>query len=249
MMQPAAQSGQDLNSTVVDKVHPVIRIVIFLIFAGFVSLAGSSQLIVGALLLVTLYCLAKPAYLISAFGMIRRMRWFFLSIFIIYSWLTPGQAVAFPFTAYASWLPTTEGIVSGLMRAASLSLILMGVNLLLRCTSRQQLVMALYWLASPLRVLGISRERLSIRIALVLEMIGEVQEVVRDAFAEVRGRVRSLDDIGAFAAGVFHKVTRHAENMPVNSITIDGCHAPAALQWLLPVMMCMMFVAAGLILK
>ena len=249
MTQPAAQSGQDLNSTVVDKVHPVIRIVIFLIFAGFVSLAGNSQLITGALLLVTLYCLAKPVYLISAFAMIRRMRWFFLSIFIIYSWLTPGQAVAFPFTPYASWLPTTEGIVSGLMRAASLSLILMAVNLLLRCTSRQQLVMALYWLASPLRVLGISRERLSIRIALVLEMIGEVQEVVRDAFAEVRGRVRSLDDIGDFAAGVFHKVTRYAENMPVNSITIYGCNAPTVLQWLLPVVMCMMFVAAGLILK
>lgn len=243
-MPPDSVPDQKTRSIIIDKVHPVIRVVSFLVFSAYVSIAAGSQLFAGGLLLVVLYGLSSPAYLMSGFTMMRRMRWFFLSIFIIYSWLTPGQAIPLPVsTSYQAWLPTIEGITSGMMRALSLTLILMAVNLLLRCTSQQQLIMAIYWLTAPLRLFGISHQRLSVRIALVLDVLYDVQRVVSDSFAEVKGTVKSLDHIGDFAATVFHKVTHNAENTPIKTITLHDFSAPRILQWLLPVALWGMFVS------
>jgi len=248
MMSSDSLPGPEDGSIVINKVHPVIRVVLFLVFAGFVSIATGSQLIIGGLLLAVLYGLSGPVHLKPAFAMMRRMRWFFLSILIIYSWLTPGQAIPLPVSSsYQAWLPTIEGIASGMMRALSLTLILMAVNLLLRCTSRQQLITAIYWLTTPLHLFGVSRERLSVRIVLILDLLYEVQGVVTDSFAEVKGTVTSLDRIGDFAAAVFHKITHNAENTPNRTITLHGLSAPQALQWLLPVILWGMFVSADLV--
>ena len=247
MMQSDTLADGSVKATFIDDVHPVIRVILFLIFSGFVSLAGTSQLVTGALLLAVLYGLTNLTYLQPALKMMRRMRWFFLSIFIIYSWLTPGNAVAVSITSYyAGWLPTTEGIILGTMRALSLAFILLGVNLLLRCTSREQLIQAIYWLVAPLHFFGISRERLSVRIALALEVLYDVQKVVGDSFAEVKGTVRSLDDIGNFAATVFRKVIHHAENTSVRTITLYDHKAPRSIQWLMPVVLCLIFIGAGM---
>ena len=241
---------QSIKASFIDKVHPVIRVLLFLVFSGFVSLAGSSQLATGALLLIVLYSLTNLAYLKPAFTMIRRMRWFFLSIFIIYSWLTPGNAVAIPFlSAYSEWLPTTDGVNLGMMRAISLTLILLGVNLLLRSTSRQQLIMAIYWLVAPLRLIGISQERLSVRIALALEVLYDVQKVVGDSFAEVKESVKSIDDIGNYAATVFNRVIHGAENTSVRTITLDDYKAPRSVQWLLLAVLWLLFAGAGYLIK
>jgi len=219
---------------------------LFLVFSGFVSLGGLSQILTGILLLAILYSLTDFAWLISAFVMMRRMRWFFLSIFIIYAWMTPGQAAA-TIPDFEAWLPTIEGMISGTMRALSLSLILMAVNLLLRCTSRRQLIMAIYWLTVPLRLIGISPERISIRIALVIEALGEVREIVSVSFKEVRGKITSLDNIGDFAARVFHKVTSNADRAPNRAITFHDYNAPQAIQWLFPVTLWVIFISTELL--
>lgn len=244
------QFQQAVNLTVIDKVHPVVRVISFLVFAGFVSLAGSGQLLIGGLLLIALYGLTNPGYLMSAWVMTRRMRWFFLSIFIIYAWLTPGQAVALPLIhGYEAWLPTIEGITGGLMRALSLILILAAVNLLLRCTSQRQLIMSIYWLAAPLQWLGVSRERISVRIAIIIDILAEVQLLVSQSFAEVKGSVRSLEQIGHFAADVFRKALHNAECTPDKTITLDGYSAPRAIQWLLPAAIWIMFLSVGALIN
>jgi len=248
MIQSDLLLNESEKLTLIDKIHPVIRVISFLLFSGFVSLADGSYLLTGASLLAGLYCLTHPVYLLSAFTMMRRMRWFFLSIIIIYAWMTPGRTIAIPVMSdHEAWLPTIEGIALGLMRVLSLALILMAVNLLLRCTSQQQFIMAIYWLAVPLSLFGISRERLSIRIALVFDVLHEVQKAVSDAFAEVRGTIKSLDQIGAFAAGVFHKVMQYAENTPNKTITLYEYNAPQGIQWLFPVAIWATFVSAGLL--
>lgn len=250
MNQTDSPPNQNINSNFIDEIHPVIRVIFFLVFSGFVSLADISQLLTGILLLSVLYCLTDLAYLKSAFVMMRRMRWFFLSIFIIYAWMTPGQTVAIPvISVYETWLPTIEGITSGIMRAVSLMLILLAVNLLLHCTSRQQLIMAIYWLAAPLRMFEISPERISVRIALVIDMLDEVQRVVSDAFAEVKGTVKSLDHIGDFATRVFRDVIYNAENTRGKTVTLHDYYAPQAAQWLLPVALWCIFISTELLLK
>ena len=241
---------QAVNLTSADKVHPVIRIISFLVFAGFVSLAGSGQLLTGGLLMIGLYGLTNPGYLMSAWEITRRMRWLFLSIFIIYAWLTPGQALALPLMhSYETWLPTVEGITEGIMRALSLMLILIAVNMLLRCTTQQQLIMAIYWLAAPLHLLGVSRERISVRVALIVDILVEVQLLVSQSFAEVRGSVKSLEQTGHFAAGLFRKVIHNAECMPDTTIMLDGYGAPRGVQWLFPAAIWAIFISAGALLK
>ena len=84
------------------------------------------------------------------------------------------------------------------------------------------------------------------RIALALEVLYDVQKVVGDSFAEVKGTVRSLDDIGNFAATVFRKVIHHAENTSVRTITLYDHKAPRSIQWLMPVVLCLIFIGAGM---
>ena len=131
----------------------------------------------------------------------------------------------------------------------SLTLILLGVNLLLRSTSRQQLIMAIYWLVAPLRLIGISQERLSVRIALALEVLYDVQKVVGDSFAEVKESVKSIDDIGNYAATVFNRVIHGAENTSVRTITLDDYKAPRSVQWLLLAVLWLLFAGAGYLIK
>ena len=76
-------------STIRFTLHPRIRLVSFLIFAAFVAVV-------------------KP------WPLLKRMRWLFLSLLILYLWFTPGQ----PLLPTFSRTPTLELLVLSNLRAA-----------------------------------------------------------------------------------------------------------------------------------
>jgi len=101
----------------------------------------------------------------SALKLLKRARWLFLSILLIYAFATPGEYVAgFP-DAFA---PTYEGIKSGLMQALRLAVMLGALSLVLATSSREQFMSGIYVLLRPFRILGISPERFSARLWLTL---------------------------------------------------------------------------------
>ncbi len=212
-------------------VHPVVRVVSFIFFSLILALGDFSQLVVAAALLCLLFIREGLVCVVQTWPMLRRMRWFFFSIFVIYLWLTPGR----PLWAGADewlWMPTIDGVLMGGHRLLALVLMLLAVHWLLWVTSRRELVSALYWMAMPLIFFGFSRERFALRIALVFATIEQVQCCVteRMKFTNLeRGNLRGYANI---AAGLVSDIVKRGEEEICLSIEIDVEDAPVPWQWL-----------------
>lgn len=218
---------------VLNSVHPVVRIVSFLLFGLFLALGSLSQVVVAAVLLGILFFQAGSACLLNAWPMLRRMRWFFLSIMVIYVWLTPGQ----PLWATAPvpwWMPTIEGVLMGGHRLLALAMMVLAVQWLLWVTTKAQLVSALYWLATPLMLTGFSRERFAIRVALVLGTIEQVQGRVSQQIKEVALERGDLRGYAAVAASLVSDVVQQGEGESCHLIEINVGNGPSPWQWLWP---------------
>jgi AcrR family transcriptional regulator len=226
--------------------HPVVRIVTFVVLAAFLAVGRTADLACGALVTLGLYGVLFPSVLPVAVRSLYRTRWLFLSLFVVYAWFTPGQAlVATQLSALNAWLPSREGLMAGASRALSLALIIMAAQLLLRSTTQPQLLAALLWLTRPLRLFGLPHDRFAVRLMLSIEYLGEVRTLVAAALADHRGRRRALGAVGGFAADVFGRVVDSAQRTPARTISLPVQLAPPLYHWLYPLTLSGVFAAAG----
>ena len=233
--------------------HPAIKIILFLIYGAAVAFGGASSLLAGAVLVLVPYLPGPRERLLLASRMLRRMRWFFLSIALVYLLFTPGRLL---FSAWP-WGPTVEGVVGGGQRIASLVLIVFAVNLLLRTTPRPALISAILWCLTPLSWVGLPRERLAVRIALTLDAVDSVQVIYRHRPREdERGEEPAADippvglkarlwRIGATAQRLVLAVIEQAESVPAQAIEVPRPSNPPLAQWLYPLLLGALFVALG----
>lgn len=140
--------------------HPATQILVW------IALAISVQALPPLLLPVcagVLLLIAFKMHTQRLFALMRRTRWIFFSLLLIYAFATSGEALW-------SWeyAPTREGLVDGLLQLGRLVCVLAGLSMLLTLLSREQLIGGLYALAYPARYLGLSRERIAVRLALTL---------------------------------------------------------------------------------
>ena len=231
----------NVAGNILEGVHPAVRVVCFIVFSFFLALGDVSHVAAAILLLIYLYTLSGLVSLSAAWFMLRRMRWFFLSVFVIYLWMTPGQALL----GSAWWMPTLEGVILGGQRLLALALLIMAVHWLLFVTSRQQLVSALYWLAGPLAWFGFPRERLAVRLALILGLVAEVQHLVSKEVDQVKLAERNINEYAVAASGLVEKVVAQAEAEPCQTIEVDVDVSPSAIQWLWPVGLAVLMSAVG----
>jgi energy-coupling factor transport system permease protein len=102
------------------------------------------------------------------FVMMRRMRWLFLSIFLIYAYTTPGQyLLGFPLEV----APTYEGLHAGLIQIGRIALVIAGVAVLMATSTREVLMVGIYSIIKPLGLIGVSPERFTARLYLTLQYI------------------------------------------------------------------------------
>jgi energy-coupling factor transport system permease protein len=142
--------------------HPAVLILLWIsATVAMQSLQTVTLLCSGVPLLVAAYILSAPHLLV----LLRRTRWIMLSLLLIYAYATPGEAVWAPLAQFS---PTYEGLLDGLLQLCRLAFALAGLAIVLCLLSRQQLIGGLYVLAYPLRYLGLSRERIAVRLALTL---------------------------------------------------------------------------------
>lgn len=233
--------------------HPVIKIILFLIYSAAVAFGGVAILLAGAALMLILYLLGPGEWWLPALRMLRRMRWFFLSIALVYLLFTPGRLL---FSAWP-WGPTLEGLAGGGQRIASLVLIVFAVNLLLRTTLRPALISAILWCLIPLAWVGLPRERLAVRIALTLDAVDSVQVIYRhqsrddECDGEPPADIRPtslkarLWRIGATAQRLVTAVIEQAESVPTVAIEVPRPSNPPLVQWLYPLLLGALFMALG----
>lgn len=226
--------------------HPLIRIVCFLVFSACLAFGGAAELACGGVLLAGAYLSSPPRLFLPAVTMMYRMRWFLLSLFIVYGWFTPGQPlVGSEGMRFAELWPTREGALAGLLRAALLMTIVAGANLLLRTTPRDELLVAVYGLARPLGWCGISRERIAVRMVLVIEALDPVRRIVTERLAAVEGGLPDLRTAGRFASGVMRSVVQQAEAATGGAVQLSDAGAPPPLQWAYPVLLAGLFLAVA----
>ena len=142
-------------------------------------------------------CLTLGALAVSHrrfFILLRRTRWIMLSLLIIYGYVTPGTVL----WAHLGVLsPTREGLSGGLLQLGRLVFALAGLAVLLGMLAREQLMGGIYVLATPLRLFGISAERIAVRLALTLQYAEEAMQQKLSGWRDGLARIESPFEDGA----------------------------------------------------
>lgn len=99
---------------------------------------------------------------------VRRMRYIFLALLILFAWQTPGILMIPGLGAFS---PTWDGVRAALDPLLRLLAVVSVVALMLRYLSIEAWVNSLYVLLRPLCVLGFSPERFAVRLRLVLDYV------------------------------------------------------------------------------
>ncbi len=127
-------------------------------------------LMFSVLFLFQLYLKNKHYY-----QLMKRLKWFYLVMFIIFVFNTPGQHIP----NWPSWAqPTYEGVEAGVRQLIRIALILGALSLVLINNNKQELISGLYFLIKPLAYLGLDIQRFSARLWLTLHYVELRQEGV-----------------------------------------------------------------------
>lgn len=144
------------------KFHPAAQIISWcLLVAMLKNLPLTPLLLTASLIFLAAFILSKHKFLY----LLRRTRWVMFSLLLVYSYSTPGQVFL---ETLGMLSPSREGVIDGVLQLTRLLSALAGLAILLDRLDRQQLIAGLYTLFVPLQWLGLSRERLAVRLALTL---------------------------------------------------------------------------------
>lgn len=147
--------------------HPSTALIAWLAAVLAVQFVGYAGLAIMALAV-----LFSPFSVTRSWGFnIYRARWLLLTLWLILSYNTPGEAVM-----GAAWAPTYEGIADANLQAMRLVLMLGFLAWLSIRLGRDGLVSALWGVLQPLQVLRVDTQRLVIRLSLVLANLQTPQE-------------------------------------------------------------------------
>jgi energy-coupling factor transport system permease protein len=143
--------------------HPAVQILVWVLIA---LLAQHLQPLSLLVLCGILFALALRLCAAQLLRLLRRTRWILFSLLVIYAYTTPGTAL---WGALGVISPTREGLLDGVLQLGRLLSVLSGLAILLELLPQEQLISGLFTLAYPLRWVGLSRERIAVRLALTLE--------------------------------------------------------------------------------
>ncbi len=173
--------------------HPAVQILVWALLA---LVAQRLQPLALLVLSTILFALALRLCAGQLLSLLRRTRWILFSLLLIYAYTTPGAAM-WAQIGYLS--PTREGVLDGLLQLGRLLSVLSGLAILLTLLSQAQLISGLYTLAYPLRWLGMSPERIAVRLALTLEY---AESAMRDTASDWRSTIH--DALQRSTNGVEH---------------------------------------------
>lgn len=142
--------------------HPATQILTWcLLVAAMQALTLGVLLFAAGLIMLCAFVISGHKFL----QLLRRTRWIILSLLLVYAYATPGQPLL---AAIGQFGPSREGLTDGVLQLTRLLAALAALAILLDRLHRQQLIAGLYTLFAPLQWLGMSRERLAVRLALTL---------------------------------------------------------------------------------
>lgn len=166
--------------------HPSLKLALLMLLA--VALQ-SLELRVLAMVGGTLSAIAMYRHGALVRKILFRSRWLLLTLLLVYAFTTPGEYLP----GWDGYAPTYEGLHQGLVQAARLTIMLVGLALLLGTTPREDLMAGIYHLIQPLGRIGVSPDRFTARLWLTLHYVEVEQPKRHVSFQE---RFESASDAG-----------------------------------------------------
>ena len=173
--------------------HPFVKIACFFFLLLLLQYLSPSSIAV----LCGLVCLLATVLNLPHFSqLIKRMRWLFLSLLLVYAYATPGEYLAFLPLNVA---PSYEGLHLGLVQIAKLLIAVASLSALFASASKSQLMAGLWTLLSPLRLVGLNVERFTVRMLLTLHYVEQmaVQPKLKLDFSQLDKLALAPDEPGA----------------------------------------------------
>ena len=228
--------------------HPVIKIVNLVIVSIFLTQGNWFTLLLTGALLLPFYIVRLNLWA-PALKMLFRLKWFFISILLIYYFYIPDLQT--------SNLTSISGIsiqmLPGFFRIAVLVIILFSVNLFIKTTSKEEILSALLWLFIPLKIFKIDSERISLRAILTLEYIEVLSQHLNEYkekkslnitndlnipyFTKVKSRFLHLID---YSSNLFYEVLEDAESTSGKSYSFERVEPPLLFQYSCPLILCIL---------
>ncbi len=212
--------------------HPVIRLAGFLLLVTGLAVTSKTMFIV----VVPLFLLLFKAHCTfsSVFPLLKRLRWLFLSLLILYLWFNSPTL---------TWLPSLPSLLLALERIGALFIIVLSAHLLLTTTPTQDIIAALQWWFRPFSKIGFPTERLTVRIALVFDTVQAVQNLYTDTPpTTTKNPVKKISEK---VARLFAQVLIHAERTPLRTLEIPELTKPPLWQWVYPLFLLLLIVGNG----
>ncbi|GMR08332.1 MAG: hypothetical protein BMS9Abin26_1337 [Gammaproteobacteria bacterium] len=214
--------------------HPAIRILSFLVLVGFLARPVIATLLLAGIIVAAFYMQHVNGVVSGALGMLRRVRWLLLSIFILYLWFTPGRALFTVAETYQAIIPTVEGLDQGIRRLLALVLIVLAVNLMLIRSEKTELLSGLIWLLWPLKITGLSTEQLSVRLLLTVDYVTRVKELVSKEKQSTQLHGKFFNRGAMLIANIYRNNLALAESEPLQEINLPVISSPPVYQWSYP---------------
>jgi energy-coupling factor transport system permease protein len=173
--------------------HPFVKIACFFFLLLLLQYISAPSIAV----LCGLICLLAAVLNLPHFSqLIKRMRWLFVSLLLVYGYATPGEYLAFLPLNVA---PSYEGLHLGLMQIAKLLIAVASLSALFASASKSQLMAGLWTLLSPLRLVGLNVERFTVRMLLTLHYVEQiaVQPKLKLDFSQLDKLALAPDEPGA----------------------------------------------------
>ena len=148
--------------------HPVIRVFSVIVIIAFLASPVWETVLLVIVFSLGLLVFKERALLRSSLKMLWRLKWLYISIFIVYGWFTPGEAVVNLQAINTSYLPTVEGLKMGSLRICVLIAIVSLISGPLQTIEKNTLVWAIMWLSRPLKMIGFNTQRFSLLLVLSL---------------------------------------------------------------------------------
>lgn len=161
------------------------------------------------------------------FLLARKLRWFFLSIVILYFWFYPGRDIL---PLMGRFSPSLEGVNQAALRISSLLVVISYSCFLLLLTPRDSLVSGIRFLLFPLKFIGIDGEHFALRLGMVLSIVPQMS--VRP------GEKKKIKNISALidrAADMMKSASEQANDFELNdAVNIEKRSPPGILDILIP---------------
>ncbi|MCV6639109.1 hypothetical protein [Candidatus Albibeggiatoa sp. nov. NOAA] len=165
--------------------------------------------------------------------LLRRLRWLFISLFILHLWFHGADL---------TWIPSQAGLWIAIEKTFVLVFMVFTAHTLLVATPTHDLIAVIHWWFKPLNIIGFQAQTLAVRLALTLETLNHVHELYKQQ--NPLNAPNPIAHISQRATFLFQSVAENAEQATLYQFDIPQLSPPPVWQWMYPLSLILVMVVS-----